>query len=84
MNEVEILRKLAASASREAVPPVEVSSRVFADLVRPNEDMSRPLVWVAAVSGALAAPMAALALLTLDAWGNPMVELMWFLDWMLL
>jgi len=84
MNEVEILRKLAASASKEPAPPVDVSRSVRAALGRPNDDMSRPLVWVAAVSGALAAPMAALALLTLDAWGSPMVELMWFLDWMLL
>ena len=82
MNEVEILRRLAAAASRETTPPVDVRRRVMAALGRAEDDVSRPLVWVAIASGALAAPVAALAFLTFDTWESPVVELMWLLNWM--
>jgi hypothetical protein len=83
MNHVEIVRKLAAAAEKEQIPEVDVSRSVLARLHTQEEDLARPLAWIAAVS-VLAAPAAVfLAFEALEAWNDPLRILFSSFTWMM-
>jgi hypothetical protein len=83
MNHVEIVRKLAAAAEKERIPEVDVSRSVLASLHTQEEDLARPLAWVAVLS-VLAAPAAVfLAFEALEAWNDPLRILFSSFTWMM-
>ena len=83
MNHVEIVRKLAAAAEKERIPEVDVSRSVLASLHTQEEDLARPLAWIAAVS-VLAAPAAVfLAFEAVEAWNDPLRILFSSFTWMM-
>ncbi len=84
MNEVEILRKLAAAAARERVPGVDVVGEVIRTIGVTGDDVYRPLAWVAGFSLAAALPMVVLAYNNLEALTDPLQEMFFAFAWMTL
>ncbi len=72
MNELEILRKLAAAANRERAPQVSVSRKVIAAInVAQDEQDDRPLIWIAALASLAAVTACVLAVESFDVWLDP-------------
>ncbi len=72
MNELEILRKLAAAAEREKPPEVSVASGVIAALnSAQGEQIDRPLIWIAGLASAVALTACILAIQSFDLWLDP-------------
>ena len=76
MNEITILEKLASAARGEEVPEVDVSRKVLAALSEPEEDLNRPLAWIAGLSFAAAVPAVLFAFFVLDVRTDPLEELL--------
>ncbi|HTY23791.1 MAG TPA: hypothetical protein VMC85_11705 [Desulfomonilaceae bacterium] len=83
MNELEILKKLAAAAAREEVPQVRVGSRPIEIPTAAEDDFSRPLVWIAGFASAMALPAIIFAVYTLDSWTDPLLGVIDGLNWIL-
>jgi len=70
---------LVRRARSEAAPSVDVAGRVIAILsaeqVRLERAADRPLMWLAAVSSAVAVPAAVLAVVVYNNWVGPLFEL---------
>ncbi len=78
----EALVRLARS---EAPPRVDVAGRVIAILsaeqVRLDRASDKPLMWLAAVSSAVAVPAAVLAIIAYNNWVGPLFELSQAISW---
>ena len=76
---------LARIARNEAAPSVDVAGRVIAILsaeqVRLERASDRPLMWLAAVSSAVAVPAAVLAVVVYNNWVGPLFELSQAISW---
>jgi hypothetical protein len=83
MNEVEILRKLAAAADKEKIPAVDVSRRVIAQLSAQEDDVSESWIWIAALSSAAALLVGVLAYQALDVWTDPLQAVFYNLRWIM-
>jgi len=83
MKELEILRKLGAAAVREEVPRPNVQPHFVEIPSAVEEDFSRPLVWIAGLSSAMALPAIILALYALDTWTDPLIGLFGDLTWII-
>jgi hypothetical protein len=75
MNEHELLDRLARAARRESVPEVEVTARVLRSLAAPAPRPDRVFLWMAAGSAAAAAASAIFAFPELQAWADPLAQL---------
>jgi hypothetical protein len=72
MNELEILRKLAAAANREQTPEVSVSRQVIEAInIAQDEQDDRPLIWIASLASAAALIACILAAQSFDVWLDP-------------
>lgn len=72
MNELDIIRKLAAAANRERTPEVSVSREVIAAIdVAQDEQNDRPLIWIAALASVAALTACILAVQSFDVWLDP-------------
>lgn len=71
MNELEILRKLAAVAEREQVPEVDVRAAIIAAINAQDEQEDRPLFWIAGFASAAALTACLLAVQSFDLWLDP-------------
>lgn len=72
MNELDIIRKLAAAANRERAPEVSVSREVIAAInVAQDEQNDRPLIWIAALASVAALTACILAVQSFDVWLDP-------------
>lgn len=78
MNEVQLLQKLATAARDEVVPRVDVSRCAYAPSPVSEDDVSRPLGWMAALSSAFAVPVLVLAAYWADRWLDPLVQILAF------
>jgi hypothetical protein len=83
MKELEILRKLSVAAAREDVPRLDVQPHFVYVAPATEEDFSRPLVWIAGLSSAMALPAIVLALYALDTWTDPLIGIFDSLTWMM-
>ncbi len=83
MKELEILRKLGAAAARERAPRLDVRPHFVEVPPAAEEDFSRPLIWIAGLSSAMAAPAIILALYALDTWTDPLIGIFDGLTWMI-
>jgi hypothetical protein len=83
MKEIEILRKLGAAAAREDAPRTNVQPHFVHVPSAVEDDFSRPLVWIAGFSSAMALPVIILALYALDTWTDPLMGLFDGLTWMI-
>jgi hypothetical protein len=83
MKELEILQKLGAAAAREEAPGLDVRPHFVTASQVAEEDFSRPLVWIAGLSSAVAAPALILALYALDTWTDPLLGIFDSLTWMI-
>jgi hypothetical protein len=83
MKELEILRKLGAAAAREGVPRTNVQPHFVEIPSAFEEDFSRPLVWIAGLSSAVALPAIILAFYALDTWTDPLIGLLGDLTWII-
>jgi hypothetical protein len=76
---------LARIARNEAAPSVDVAGRVIAILsaeqVQLERASDRPLMWLAAVSSAVAVPAAVLAVVVYNNWVGPLFELSQAISW---
>jgi len=76
---------LVRRARSEAAPSVDVAGRVIAILsaeqVRLERAADRPLMWLAAVSSAVAVPAAVLAVVVYNNWVGPLFELSQAISW---
>jgi len=76
---------LVKQARSEAPPSVDVSGRVIAILsagqVRPEPVSDKPLLWLAAISSAVAVPAAVLAIIVYNNWVGPLFELSQAISW---
>ena len=81
-SQFEMLARLARS---EAPPRVDVAGRVIAilsaDQVRLERAADKPLMWLAAVSSAVAVPAAVLAVIVYNNWVGPLFELSRAIAW---
>lgn len=84
MNELEFLKKLGIAAGREDGPQPDVSRRVLAVLKEREEDSFRPLAWVAALSSAVAIPLAIAAFYALETLTDPLLNVFYPLRWVML
>ncbi len=75
MSELDILQKLVSTARREEIPEVDVTARVLATLSAPEDDVNRPLAWIAGLSFAGALPVTAMAFSALEALRDPLEEI---------
>lgn len=78
-------QSLVNQARSETPPCVDVAGRVIAILsaqhVRPEPDSDRPLMWLAAISSAVAVPAAVLAIILYNNWVGPLFELSQAISW---
>jgi hypothetical protein len=76
---------LARIARNEAAPSVDVAGRVIAILSAKQIQIEcasdRPLMWLAAVSSAVAVPAAVLAIVVYNNWVGPLFELSQAISW---
>lgn len=76
---------LVNQARSEAPPSVDVASRVIAILsagqTRPVPVSERPLMWLAAISSAVAVPTTVLAIIVYNNWVGPLFELSQVISW---
>lgn len=71
MNELEILKKLAAVAGREQVPTVDARAAIIAAINAQDEQEDRPLLWIAGFASAAALTACVLAVESFDLWLDP-------------
>ena len=85
MNNEERFQWLVNQARNEAPPSVDVAGRVIAILsagrARPEPVSERPLMWLAAISSAVAVPTAVLAIIVYNNWVGPLFELSQAISW---
>jgi hypothetical protein len=78
-------QSLVSRARNEAPPHVDVAGRVIAILsagqVRPEPVSDRPLMWLAAISSAVAVPAAVLAIIVYNNSVGPLFELSQAISW---
>jgi hypothetical protein len=76
---------LVNQAHSEAPPSVDVASRVISILsagrARPGSVSDKPLLWLAAISSAVAVPAAVLAVIVYNNWVGPLFELSQAISW---
>jgi hypothetical protein len=75
MNEIEFLRKLGCTATRESVPHVDVSARVMAAVMEKEHGEDRPFAWIAGLAAAGAIPVAIMAVRIWNDWSDPLIQI---------
>jgi hypothetical protein len=83
MKELDILRKLGAAAAKEDIPRLDAQPHFVSVPPASEEDFSRPLLWIAGLSSAVALPALILALYALDTWTDPLLGIFDSLTWMI-
>ena len=85
MNAKKKFEILMDRALDDAAPGVDVTAGVMGVLAgRQQKDAfisERPMMWVAAISSAVAVPAAMAAVLVYYSWGGPMTELLDTISW---
>jgi hypothetical protein len=85
MKDRSRFESLVSQARNEAPPQVDVAGRVIAILsagpVRPESVSDRPLMWLAAISSAVAVPAAVLAIIVYNNAIGPLFELSQAISW---
>ncbi len=81
MDELGLIRKLALAAQKEKVPQVSVCSRVMGSIAEKEAERYGPLVWIAGLSAAAAAPAAFIAARSFDILRDPMMGVLTALKW---
>lgn len=85
MNNENRFQFLVNQARSEAPPSVDVAGRVIAILstkqVRSELACDKPLMWLAAISSAIAVPAAVLAIIVYNNWVGPLFELSQAISW---
>ena len=76
---------LCEKARQEEVPKVKVAQRTIA-LIKANEIQTgwfwdRPLMWVAALSSAVAVPLVVMAFMIHNFWSEPLYEISQAISW---
>jgi len=84
MNELEILEKLSSAAEREEVPRVDVSRKVIISVNTREDDLDRPLAWIAGLSFAASLPAAVIAFNVLANWVDPLQDIFSTFRWVML
>ena len=79
MNETRF-EALARRARSESPPCVDVAGRVMA-ILSSERVSDRPLIWLAAVSSAVAVPVAVLAVVVYNTWIGPLFEISRVIAW---
>ncbi len=82
-----IFEKLCEIARKENPPKVDVSERVIA-FISANEIQAdwfwdRPLMWIAALSSAIAVPVVVMAVLLHNMWIEPLFEISQAISWVM-
>ena len=87
MKNNNFFNSLVASATKEESPQVNVADRVIATLTAQNKRLEwiweRPLMWIAALSSAVAVPFVALAVLLHNIWIGPLFEISQAISWVM-
>jgi hypothetical protein len=85
MKEQSRFETLVRLARSESPPRVDVAGRVIAILsaeqVRLDRASDKPLMWLAALSSAVAVPAAVLAVIVYNNWVGPLFELSQAISW---
>jgi len=85
MNNKNRFELLIARARSEEAPRVDVAGRVIAILAgeqsRFEPVSDRPLMWLAALSSAVAVPVVVAAIFVYQAWADPLFELTQAISW---
>ena len=85
MKNERLLEALSARARSESPPSVDVAGRVIAILNAEQNRIERmaekPLLWLAAVSSALAVPAAVVAIMVYNASTGPLYEISQAIAW---
>jgi hypothetical protein len=81
------LNTLIAKAQQEEPPKVYVAENVIAILAADERRLSwfwnRPLMWIAALSSAMAVPSAVLAFILNNIWVGPLYEISKVISWVM-
>ena len=87
MNLEKKFKTLAARARAETPPQVDVAGRVLAILAdaqtRPKSFSERVMMWLAALSSAVAVPTAVFAIVVYKAWTDPLMEIFKEISWVI-
>jgi hypothetical protein len=87
MNNKKRFESLVARARSEQAPRVDVAGRVIAFLAsrqsRFEPVSDRPLMWLAALSSAVAVPVVVAAIFVYQAWTDPLLELTHAISWVM-
>jgi hypothetical protein len=85
MKNENLLEALSARARNESPPPVDVADRVIVRLHAEQNLIERitekPLLWLAAVSSALAVPAVVIAIMVYNASTGPLYEFSRAISW---
>lgn len=85
MKNESLLEALSARARSEATPSVDVAARVIARLNAEQNLIERltekPLLWLAAISSALAVPSVVIAIMVYNAATGPLYEISQAISW---
>ena len=85
MNNQKRFERLVSQAMGETVPEVDVANSVL-EVLSTGRGRSvfvsdRPLMWMAALSSAVAVPVAVLAGIIYSSWTGPLVEIVKSISW---
>ena len=87
MKNNNFFNTLVTRARREEPPRVYVAERVIAILTADEKRLEwfwdRPLMWIAALSSAVAAPFAVLAVVLHNIWVGPLYEISQVISWVM-
>lgn len=87
MKNMNFFNTLVAGASTEESPEVDIADRVISTLIaegqRPDWIWDRPLMWIAALSSAIAVPFVVLASILHQIWAGPLFEISQAISWVM-
>ncbi len=87
MKNMNLFNTLITSASKEQSPQVNVADRVISTLRTQDQRLEwiwdRPLMWVAALSSAIAVPFATVAVFLHHIWVGPLYEISKAISWVM-
>ena len=85
MKNEHLFQALITRARREEPPSVDVAGRVIATLTAERDRLERisvrPLMWLAALSSAVAVPAVILAIVVYNTWTGPLFEISQAISW---
>lgn len=87
MKNNNLFNTLVTRAAKEKSPQVNIAEKVIATLTAQDKQLERiwerPLMWIAALSSAVAVPIVSLAVFLHNIWTGPLYEISKAISWVM-